>query len=155
MKRALFPGSFDPFTIGHESIVLRALELFDEIIIAVGYNSEKIGFLTVDNRIRLIQEIFKNKKRITVRKYDKLTVDFCNELNIKFILRGLRTASDFEYERAIAQMNHLMKNNIETVFFLTEAKHTPVSSTILREIIKYGGDVCQFIPNGIDIKKYL
>ena len=155
MKKALFPGSFDPFTVGHESIVLRALELFDEIIIAVGYNSEKKGFLTVENRLKLINEIFKNEKRISVKKYNKLTVDFCNELNIKFILRGLRTASDFEYERAIAQMNHFMKNDIETVFLLTEAKHTPVSSTILREIIKYDGDVCKFIPKCIDIKKYL
>lgn len=155
MKKAIFPGSFDPFTIGHESIVLRALELFDEIIISIGYNSEKKSFFTVENRIKIIEEIFKDEQRVIVKKYNKLTVDFCNELNIKFILRGLRTASDFEYERAIAQMNHLMKNNIETVFLLTEAKHTPVSSTILREILKYDGDICKFIPRCIDIKKYL
>ncbi len=155
MKRAIFPGSFDPFTIGHESIVLRALQLFDEIIIAIGYNSEKKGLFTVENRIKIIKEIFKNENRITVKKYNKLTVDFCKEVNIKFILRGLRTASDFEYERAIAQMNHFMENDIETVFLLTEAEHTPVSSTILREILKYDGDVCKFIPGRIDIKKYL
>ncbi len=155
MKRAVFPGSFDPFTIGHESIVLRALELFDEIIVAIGYNSEKKGFLSVENRINLINEIFKDENKISVTKYNKLTVDFCKDNNIKFILRGLRTASDFEYERAIAQMNHFMQNDIETVFLLTEAKHTPVSSTILREIIKYGGDVSKFIPKCIDIKKYI
>ncbi len=155
MKRAIFPGSFDPFTIGHESVVLRALELFDEIIIAIGYNSEKKGFFSVENRIKIINEIFADEQRVSVKKYNKLTVDFCKDENIKFILRGLRTASDFEYERAIAQMNHFMENDIETVFLLTEAEYTPVSSTILREIIKYDGDVCKFIPKCIDIKKYL
>ncbi|MCD4793353.1 MAG: pantetheine-phosphate adenylyltransferase [Bacteroidales bacterium] len=155
MKRAIFPGSFDPFTIGHESIVRRALHLFDEILIAIGYNSEKKGFFTIDNRIKIIEEVFENKNCIKVEKYNKLTVDFCKEKNIKFILRGLRTASDFEYERAIAQMNHFMENDIETIFLLTEAEHTPVSSTILREILKHKGDVCKFIPKCIDLKKYL
>ena len=155
MKQALFPGSFDPFTIGHESIVKRALHLFDEIIIAIGYNSEKKGFFSVDNRIKIIQEIFEDENRIKVEKYNMLTVDFCKEKNINFILRGLRTASDFEYERAIAQMNRFMENDIETIFLLTEAKHTPISSTILREILKYDGDVCEFIPKCIDLKKYL
>ena len=155
MKRAIFPGSFDPFTIGHESIVKRALHLFDEILIAIGYNSEKKGFFTIDNRIKIIEEVFKNKNCIKVEKYNKLTVDFCKEKNIKFILRGLRTASDFEYERAIAQMNHFMENDIETIFLLTEAEHTPVSSTILREILKHNGDVCKFVPRCIDLKKYL
>lgn len=154
MKRALFPGSFDPFTIGHESIVKRALDLFDEIIIAIGYNSEKKGYFSVDNRIKIIEEVFQDEGRISVEKYNKLTIDFCKEKNIQFILRGLRTASDFEYERAIAQMNHFMENEIETIFLLTEAKHTPVSSTILREILKYNGDVCKFVPKCIDLKKY-
>lgn len=155
MKRAIFPGSFDPFTIGHESIVKRSLQLFDEIFIAIGYNSEKKGFFTIDNRIKIINEIFKTDNRIKVETYNKLTVDFCKEKKIKFIIRGLRTASDFEYERAIAQMNRFMENDIETIFLLTEAKHTPVSSTILREILKYNGDVSKFVPTGIDIKKYL
>ena len=155
MKRAIFPGSFDPFTIGHESIVKRALQLFDEIIIAIGYNSEKKEFFSVDNRIMIIQDVFENENRIKVETYNKLTVDFCKEKNIKFIIRGLRTAADFEYERAIAQMNHFMENDIETVFLLTEAEHTPISSTILREILKHNGDVCQFVPDCIDLKKYL
>ena len=155
MKRALFPGSFDPFTIGHESIVKRALQLFDEIIIAIGYNSEKKGFFTVDNRIKIIEKVFENENRIKVEKYNKLTIDFCKEKNINFILRGLRTASDFEYERAIAQMNHFMEEDLETIFLLTETEHTPVSSTILREILKYNGDVCKFIPKCIDLKKYI
>lgn len=155
MKRALFPGSFDPFTIGHESIVKRALQLFDEIIIAIGYNSEKKGFFTVDNRIKIIEKVFENENRIKVEKYNKLTIDFCKEKNINFILRGLRTASDFEYERAIAQMNHFMEEDLETIFLLTETEHTPVSSTILREILKYNGDVCKFVPKCIDLKKYI
>ncbi len=155
MKRAIFPGSFDPFTIGHESVVLRALELFDEIVIAIGINSEKKGFFTVENRIKLIEDVFKDKNRVSVKKYNKLTINFCKDEGINFILRGLRTASDFEYERAIAQMNRFMENDIETVFLLTETKHTPVSSTILREILKYNGDVSKFIPKNTDIKKYL
>ncbi|MCF6364698.1 MAG: pantetheine-phosphate adenylyltransferase [Bacteroidales bacterium] len=155
MKRAIFPGSFDPFTIGHESIVIRALALFDEIIIAIGYNSTKKGFFTVENRIKIIKEIFKYNNKIKVEAYNKLTVEFCKENKINFILRGLRTASDFEYERAIAQMNHYMAKNIETVFLLTEAKHTPVSSTILREILKHNGNICQFIPKCIDLKEYM
>ncbi|NOZ36311.1 MAG: pantetheine-phosphate adenylyltransferase [Chlorobi bacterium] len=155
MKRAIFPGSFDPFTIGHESVVLRALELFDEIVIAIGINSEKKGFFTVENRIKFIEDVFKDKNRVSVKKYNKLTINFCKDEGINFILRGLRTASDFEYERAIAQMNRFMENDIETVFLLTETKHTPVSSTILREILKYNGDVSKFIPKNTDIKKYL
>ncbi len=155
MKRAIFPGSFDPFTIGHESIVLRALDIFDEIIIAIGYNTTKSGFFTVENRQKIINKIFEENSRIKVTSYSKLTVDFCKEKNVNFILRGLRTASDFEYERAIAQMNHFLSDNIETVFLLTEAEHTPISSTILREILKHKGDVSQFIPKGICLKEYL
>lgn len=155
MKKALFPGSFDPFTIGHESIVLRALDLFDEITIAIGYNTTKKGFLTVESRQKIIEKIFKDNKKIKVVTYNKLTVDFCTEKDISFILRGLRTASDFEYERAIAQMNHFLSEKIETVFLLTEAEHTPISSTILREILKNNGDISRFIPKGICIKEYL
>ncbi|NPA45357.1 MAG: pantetheine-phosphate adenylyltransferase [Chlorobi bacterium] len=155
MKRAIFPGSFDPFTIGHESIVLRALDIFDEIIIAIGYNTTKSGYFTVENRQKIIEKIFEGNKKIKVTSYSKLTVDFCKENNINFILRGLRTASDFEYERAIAQMNHFLSEKIETIFLLTEAEHTPISSTILREILKHGGDVSRFVPKGICLKEYL
>ena len=155
MKRAIFPGSFDPFTVGHESIVLRGLDLFDEIIIAIGYNSQKKGFFSIENRIKIIEKTFKAHKKVTVTSYNKLTVDFCKENNINFILRGLRTASDFEYERAIAQMNRFLSEKIETIFLLTEAEHTPISSTILREILKYDGDVSRFAPKGINLKEYL
>ncbi len=155
MKRAIFPGSFDPFTIGHESIVLRAMDLFDEIIISIGYNSQKKGFFTVENRVKIIEKIFENNNKIKIKTYSNLTIDYCKENDVNFILRGLRTASDFEYERAIAQMNHYMAENIETIFLLTEAKHTPISSTILREILKHDGDICRFVPKCIDLREYL
>ncbi len=155
MKRAVFPGSFDPFTVGHESVVKRALSFFDEIIIGIGYNSEKKGFFSAENRIKIIEKVFESDSRVFIKKYNKLTVDFCKDENVKFILRGLRTAADFEYERAIAQMNKFLDEGIETVFLLTEAEHTPVSSTVLREILRYGGDVSKFIPECVDIKKYM
>lgn len=155
IKKAIFPGSFDPFTIGHESIVKRALPLFDEIIIAIGYNSAKKSFITLENRKKLIECAFKGIDKISVVSYSGLTINFCEENKINFILRGLRTASDFEYERAIAQMNHFMTNNIETIFLLTEAEHTPISSTIVREILRYGGDVSKFLPSKININDYL
>ncbi len=155
MKRAVFPGSFDPFTVGHESVVKRALSFFDEIIIGIGYNSEKKGFFSAENRIKIIEKVFESDSRVFIKKYNKLTVDFCKDENVKFILRGLRTAVDFEYERAIAQMNKFLDEGIETVFLLTEAEHTPVSSTVLREILRYGGDVSKFIPECVDIKKYM
>ncbi len=155
IKKAIFPGSFDPFTIGHESIVTRGLPLFDEIIIAIGYNSAKKSFISLENRIKLIECTFKGIEKISVESYSGLTINYCKKNNINFILRGLRTASDFEYERAIAQMNHFMSGKIETVFLLTEAEHTPISSTVVREILRYDGDVSKFLPNKIDIKDYL
>lgn len=154
-KTAIFPGSFDPFTIGHKSVVKRALPLFDKIIIAIGYNSAKKGFFTLENRMKIIKDVFVNEAKIVVNSYSGLTVDFCKSNNANFILRGLRTSIDFEYEKAIAQMNNFMKNEIETIFLLTEAVHTPVSSSIVREILRYGGDVSKFLPEEINIKNYL
>ncbi len=154
-KKAIFPGSFDPFTIGHESLVIRSLNFFDEILIAVGYNPGKNSFFSPDIRVAMIKDIFKDEKRIQVEKYHKLTVDYCKEKDIHFIIRGLRTAADFEYERAIAQINHFMHEELETIFLLTETEHTPVNSTILRDILRHGGDISQFIPEKLDIKKYL
>ncbi len=154
MKRAIFPGSFDPFTIGHESIVLRALKLFDEIIIAIGCNTKKTSFFSIEDRMQMIEDVFHKEPKIKIKQYDSLTVDFCKKEHANFIIRGLRTSSDFEYERSIAQMNHFMEKKIETVFLLTEAKNTPVSSTVLRELLKYGTDISKFMPESIDIKKY-
>ena len=149
-KIAIFPGSFDPFTIGHEEIIRRAVSLFDNIIVAIGYNSAKKGYFPLEKRLKWIENIFKDEKTIIVDSYEGLTVDYCVKKNAKFILRGLRTAADFEYERAIGQMNKMIKNDIETVFLLTKPEHSPISSTIVREIIKYGGDVSKFVHKEIE-----
>jgi pantetheine-phosphate adenylyltransferase len=150
-KIALFPGSFDPFTLGHESIVRRALPLFDKIIIAIGYNSDKDGFFTLDERMSWMNLVFEGVKKIETEKFQGLTVDFCKKVGAGFILRGLRTSSDFEYERAIAQMNKVMYPEIETVFLLTLPEHTHINSTIVREIIRLGGDAHAFLPEKIKI----
>lgn len=151
---ALFPGSFDPFTIGHQTIVRRAESLFDKIIIAIGLNPGKKSLLTRENRIRLISDVFEGNEKIVVTKYDGLTVDFCKEIKAGFILRGLRTAADFEYERAIGQVNKAMHPEIETVFLLTAPEYTPVNSTIVRDILIHGGDATKFLPVNINIKNY-
>ncbi len=152
-KTAIFPGSFDPFTIGHESIVRRALSMFDKIIIMVGFNANKKSFFSLEKRVKWINQVFQNEKKIEVRVHEGLTVDFCKEVGAKYILRGLRTSSDFEYERAIAQVNKKMHPEIETVFLLTLPEHTPVNATIIRDIVFHGGDASMFLPKGIDYKE--
>ena len=152
MKRvAIFPGSFDPFTIGHESIVRRAVNFFDEIIIAIGLNTNKPGFFSTENRVKWIEKVFEDEPKIRVDHYSKLTVDYCKDVNANYILRGLRTSSDFEYERSIAQVNRQMHPEIETVFLLTLPEHTPVTSSIVRDIIRHGGDASEFLPRGVCI----
>ncbi len=152
---AIFPGSFDPFTIGHESIVRRGLILFDKIIVAVGYNATKPGFLPLQNRLDLISNVFVNIEKVEVDYYEELTVEFARRKHARFILRGLRTAADFEYERAIAQVNKSMSPEIESVFILTTPEYTPVNSTIVRDIIRHGGDATKFLPQNIDYKKFI
>ena len=149
-KIALFPGSFDPFTKGHENIISRALPLFDKIIIAIGKNSGKGSFFSLEKRLAMIRHLYRNEPRISVEHFDGLTVKFCKEAGAGHILRGLRTASDFEYERAIAQTNRKMEPGIETVFLLTTPELTPINSTIVREIIRHGGDYTLFLPEGIN-----
>lgn len=144
---AIFPGSFDPFTIGHEEIVNRGLKLFDKIIIAVGVNALKKEFLDVDCRVKLIQKVFQHTNRVVVASYSGLTVDFCKEMKAHAIIRGLRTAADFEYERAVGQANRAMDVEVETVFILTSTEHTFISSTIVRNIYMNGGNVDQFLPD--------
>lgn len=146
MKIALFPGSFDPITIGHESIVRRSISLFDKIIIAIGYNSEKKEFFKLNDRIAWINEVFHDEPKVEVQTYEGLTIEFCKKTGAKYLLRGLRTSADFEYERAIAQMNRAMHSEIETMFLLTEPEHTHVNSTIVREVIRHGGDASMFLP---------
>jgi pantetheine-phosphate adenylyltransferase len=153
-KIAVFPGSFDPFTIGHEGIVLRALCMFDEIIIAVGANALKQSYYSLETRKAMISTVFKNESRIKVDHYEGLTVDYCKKHGANFILRGLRTAADFEFERAIAQVNKAMAPVIESVFLLTVPEHASINSTIVRDIIRSGGDASQFVPASIVLKDY-
>ena len=154
-KIAVFPGSFDPFTVGHESIVKRALPLFDRVIIAVGENAEKKNLFTIEARMNMMSRGFEGEGRVLVTGYSGLTVEFCRSHGARYILRGLRTAADFEYERAMGHMNWKMAPEIDTVFLLTSTEHTPINSTIVRDIIKNGGDASMFVPAVISISDYL
>ena len=150
MKIALFPGSFDPFTKGHENIISRALPLFDKIIIAIGQNSKKGNFFSLEKRLAMIEKVYKDEPRVEVKHFEGLTVSYCRKVGASHILRGLRTSSDFEYERAIAQTNRKLAPDVETVFLLTTPEMTPINSTIVREVIKHGGDYSLFLPEGIN-----
>jgi pantetheine-phosphate adenylyltransferase len=152
MKRiALFPGSFDPFTKGHEDIVLRGLQLFDEIIIAVGYNSGKTNrYFPIEFMIGKIQETFKDKPSIKVLTYSELTAEFAKKNGAKYLLRGLRNTTDFEYENSIAQVNKHLNGDLESVFLITSPQLASISSSIIREVHKYKGDVSGFLPYRLD-----
>ena len=150
MKRAIFPGTFDPFTIGHYSVVVRGLRMFDEIIVGIGRNQSKKTLFSVKKRIDLVRQAFANEPRVKVMEYDSLTVDFARSVDAKFILRGLRTVSDFEYERTIADTNQLIAG-IETVILFTESAYSHVSSTVARDLISYGKDITEFLPPGVKI----
>lgn len=143
---AVFPGSFDPITCGHESVIRRAAPLFDKIIVALGINSQKQGHFDIGLRIKMIEATFSDCPNVSSAQYSGLTVDFCKEIGAKFLLRGLRTAADFEFERSIGQINKQLENGIETVFMLTQPEHTPLNSSIIRDILKHGGKVDQFVP---------
>ena len=146
---AVFPGSFDPITLGHESIIHRSLPLFDKVIIAIGVNSTKEGYFSLEKRKQWIEKAFKGTKNLEVKTYAGLTIDFCKKEKANYILRGLRTSADFEFERVIAQMNRSMNENIETVFILSSPELSAITSTIVRDIIRNGGDATQFIPAAI------
>ena len=154
-KIAVFPGSFDPFTVGHENIVLRALSLFDRIIVAIGVHSTKQPLLHIEARVKMVSQVFQSCEQVSVDYFEGLTVDYCRKVKATHMLRGIRTSADFEYERAIAQINKKMLPSVESVFLLTTPEHTPVNSTIIRDIIRNNGDASQFLPKGIDIKDYL
>jgi pantetheine-phosphate adenylyltransferase len=151
MKIAVFPGSFDPITRGHESIVRRALPLFDKIIIAIGVNSDKSGYFPVEKRLEWLNETFGNLPQVSVQSYNGLTVDFCTKMDASYIIRGLRTSADFEFERGVAQVNLKLKADIETVFLLALPEYVMVTSSIVREVHKHGGNIHQFIPVQISI----
>jgi len=153
-KIAIFPGSFDPFTIGHESVITRAMPLFDEIIVAIGTNTNKQAYFSMEQRMQMIREVFSDNEQVKVESYKGLTVEFCRQKGARYLLRGLRTAADFEYERAIAQTNKAMYPELESVFLLTLPEHNHITSTIIRDIIRLGGDASQFVPKTIDLTKY-
>jgi pantetheine-phosphate adenylyltransferase len=148
MRRAIFPGSFDPITLGHVDIINRALPLFDEIIIAIGINAEKKYMFTLEERVQFITQNYVNEPKIKVETYTGLTIDVCEKFNVDFILRGLRNPADFEFEKAIAQTNRKM-STIETVFLLTSAATSFISSSIVRDILRNGGSIEGFVPDSV------
>ena len=148
MKRALFPGSFDPLTLGHYDIIKRGIKLFDEVIVAIGVNSAKKYMFSLEDRKRFIEEAFKDEPGIKVAVYEGLTVDFCQEIGVQFILRGLRNPADFEFEKAIAHTNRDLAP-IETVFLLTSAGTSYISSSIVREVIRNNGDYTKLVPESV------
>ena len=150
MKRALFPGSFDPFTLGHHSIVKRALAFMDEVIVGVGIHEGKHGFIPVEKRVEMIRRLYADELRVKVEAYSGLTVDFAREQGAAFILRGIRSVKDFEYEEGIADINRKL-TGIETLFLFTEPELASVSSSVVRELLHYGKDVSMFLPKGMKL----
>jgi len=146
MKIALFPGSFDPVTKAHVDIVKRSISLFDKVYIGIGVNSTKQGLLTVGKREDMLRAVFAAEPKIHIVAYEGLTVEFCKSIGAEYMIRGIRTVSDFEYEKAIAQMNHALEPEIESIFIVSKPGYSSISSSIVREIIRYNGDVAQFIP---------
>lgn len=151
-KTAIFPGSFDPITKGHESVIKRALPLFDKIIVAIGENQKKSGFFPIEKRVAWLEAVFSDEPKVEVAIYQGLTVDFCRKVDARYILRGLRTSADFEFERSIGQINKQMHPPIETIFLLTTPEYTALNSSIVRDIVRHGGDASPFVPSAISLK---
>lgn len=151
-RKGLFPGTFDPFTIGHFSLVKRSLQLVDELIVAIGVNDVKKSYFSAEERLSMIQDLYRNEPRISVKAYSCLTIDFAKEAGANLIIRGIRSINDFEYEKNIADMNREL-SGIETVILFTEPELTHISSSVVRELIQYGRDVSRFIPEGLDITR--
>ncbi len=151
MKVAVFPGSFDPITIGHVSLIRRALPLFDKIIIGIGVNTSKNKLFPLSQRVKWINEVFKDEDKVEVQEFDGLTVDFSRKIGARHIIRGLRNASDFDYEKTIAQLNHELNNEIETVFLMSRPRYSHISSTIVREIIRVKGDASSLVPKEVKL----
>ena len=145
----LFPGTFDPVTLGHTDIIDRALPLFDKLYVGLGSNSSKVPMFSEEERLEWLREIYKQEPKIGVLAYNGLTVDCCKEVGANFILRGIRYVNDFEYEKAIADMNRSLKNNIETIFLTCLPKFTSIASTLIRDVIRNKGDISQFLPDAV------
>ena len=150
-KIAVFPGSFDPITTGHFDIVQRAMPLFDKIVIAIGVNSQKKYLFSLEQRTAWLEAVFADYPNVEVATFDGLTAHYCNKIGADYLLRGLRNASDFDYEKTISQLNNIVGQGIETVFWISQPAYSYISSTIVREIIKGGGDARPFLPPGVDI----
>jgi len=149
MRRAIFPGTFDPFTIGHYSIVKRSLTFMDEIIIGIGLNENKNTYFPIEKREEMIRDFYSHEPRVRVASYDSLTIDFARSVDAQFIVRGIRTVKDFEYEETIADVNRKLAG-VETILLFTEPELTCISSTIVRELLQYGKDISRFIPEGMN-----
>ncbi len=148
-KIALFPGSFDPITLAHIDILNRALPMFDKVYVGIGLNSNKQSLLTAKEREEMLKNVFAKHKNIEVLTYEGLTVDICKKVNAQYMIRGIRSVSDFEYEKAISQMNHAMQPDIESIFVLSKPGFSAISSTIVRDILRNGGDITQFVPKEV------
>lgn len=152
MKRiCLFPGTFDPITLGHVDVIKRASGLFDQLIVAIGVNSSKQPMFSIEQRIAWIDEIFKDYPNISATSYEGLTIYFCKEIGAQYMMRGIRYISDFEYEKAIGDMNHLLAPEIETIFLTCAPEYSTISSTIVRDVIRNGGDVSKIVPKEIKL----
>jgi len=152
---ALFPGTFDPITIGHVNIIERAVSMFDEIHVGIGHNAGKSTLFELEQRISWIKEIFKDNPKIKVESYEGLTVDHCKKIGARYILRGLRNMSDFDYEKNIAQMNKLVMSDVETVFLMCDPAYTPISSSVVRDLIRNGGEASNYLPEAVKYRELL
>ncbi len=150
MKIAVFPGSFDPITLGHQDVIMRSLPLFDKIIVAIGINASKKYMFSLDQRVEWIKQTFKDEPKIEVDTYQGLTVNYCKKQNSNFILRGLRNPADFEFEKAVAQANNKMAQDIETIFLLTSPECSFISSSIVRDVMRNEGDYSKFVPSVVE-----
>jgi pantetheine-phosphate adenylyltransferase len=149
MKIALFPGSFDPVTKAHVDILKRSISLFDKVVIGIGINSTKQALLPIDARKKMLEAVFADEPKVKIQTYSGLTVDFCKEIGANYMIRGIRTVSDFEYEKAIAQMNHALVPEIESIFIVSKPGYSSISSTIVRDILRNKGDISQFVPKEV------
>ena len=149
MKIALFPGSFDPVTKAHVDILKRSISLFDKVIIGIGINNTKQALLSIEARKKMLEAVFADEPKVEIQTYSGLTVDFCKEIGANYMIRGIRTVSDFEYEKAIAQMNHALVPEIESIFIVSKPGYSSISSTIVRDILRNKGDISQFVPKEV------